>query len=225
MKWIALLLLLLVGGTWTLYSRTGNRMAELKKQTEVLVEQGDPENEVPKIEGEIQSLDSQKTFNGILLTFLSAGVLGIFAVIYVLPILAQKATHSVYDSGEMVKHTAQDDARVAMAQGDYPAAIAAFRKAAAEEPESRLPWLEIAKIQRAHQEDPRGAIETLKTALESREWPEDDRAFFLFRISESYNEVAERDQAVGTLRRVIQEFPETRHSANARHKLHEFGLV
>jgi tetratricopeptide (TPR) repeat protein len=225
MKWIALVLLLLVGGTWAFYANTGSKMEELRKRTVVLIDEGDPEGEVPKIESEINSLENQKTLNGILLTFLTAGVLGITAVVYVLPLLAQKATHSVYDSGEEIQHTAQEEARVALAQGDYPAAIAAFRKAAAEEPGNRLPWLEIAKIQRGHDENPFGAIQTLKDALKSHEWPEDDRAFFLFRLAELYDQVSDRDQAAGVLRQVIEELPETRHAANARHKLHEFGVA
>ena len=48
----------------------------------------------------MHGIEGERTFNGILLAFLTAGLVGIVFVTQVLPILAQKMTHAVYDSGE-----------------------------------------------------------------------------------------------------------------------------
>jgi tetratricopeptide (TPR) repeat protein len=118
------------------------------------------------------------------------------------------------------------DARAKVAQGDWEGAVEAFRLAAAAEPLNRLPWVEIAKIQIDHLEDPNSAIQTLRTAIEGQEWEENDAAYLMFRLAEIYDtELSDRTSAATTLQQVMEQFPETRHSANARHKLHEWGLA
>jgi DNA-binding Lrp family transcriptional regulator len=107
-----------------------------------------------------------------------------------------------------------------------PNVFEAFKAAAANEPLNRLPWVEIARIQRTHQENPEAAIHTLRTALESQEWQVNDAAYLLFRLAELYDEDRDdRTTAVSIMQQVIEEFPETRHSANARHKLRAWGIA
>jgi tetratricopeptide (TPR) repeat protein len=162
---------------------------------------------------------------GILLSFLSAGYVGLVFVVYVLPAMAHKATHAIYDSGEMVETDPMHDARALVAQGDWPAAIEAFREAAVNLPGQRLPWVEIAKIQRDNLEDPDAAIATFIHALENYEWQQNDAAYFLFRLAELYDQdKGDRESAAAIMQQVIQQFPETRHSANARHRLHDWGI-
>lgn len=226
MKWLGIVILVvLVGGGWFLFSQSDNRVEALQSQIDLLVDEGDPESRVPKIESEIQSIESQKTFNGILLAFLTAGLIGVLFVVFVLPAWAQGMTQSVYDSGEEIERTSLHEARALVAKGDFEAAIEAFRKAAVEEAPSRVPWLEISKIQNQQFGDWRAAIETLEGAVSRQKWPEDDRAFFLFRLADLYEEEAQdREKAAATLRRVISEIPDTRHAANARHKLGEWQM-
>ncbi|MEO0017578.1 MAG: hypothetical protein RLZZ522_861, partial [Verrucomicrobiota bacterium] len=139
---------------------------------------------------------------------------------------AQRVTHAVYDSAEMVEKDVMHDARSLMAQGDYDGAIAAFKEAAAQDPLNRLPWVEIAKIQKTNLEDPAAAIATIRHALESQAWEVNDAAYFLFRLAELYDEVeGNRASAVAIMNQVIEQFPETRHSANARNKLHEWEVA
>ncbi len=173
-----------------------------------------------------QSKEGERTIEGILLTFLSAGLFGIFFVVYALPFFAQRATHAVFDSGEMVEKDVMHDARSLMAQGDYEGAIEAFKLAAAADPLNRLPWVEIAKIQKTNLGDPAAAIQTIRHALESQEWEINDAAYFLFRLAELYDEVeGNRATAVAIMNQVIEQFPGTRHSANASHKLHEWNVA
>ncbi len=225
-KWLGMLILVaLVGGGWVLFSRSDDKITELQRQMDTLIDAGDPEGEVPKLESEIQSIESQKTFNGILLAFLTAGAVGVVFVVFVLPAWAGKMTQSVYDSGEEVERTRMHEARSLVAQGKFDEAIASFRKVAEEEPGNRVPWLEISKIQQQQFEDPQAAIGTLETALASREWAEEDRAFFLFRIADLSEEDADdRERAAVALRRVIAELPGTRHAANARARMGEWNM-
>jgi tetratricopeptide (TPR) repeat protein len=227
MKWLMLLVLAaLVGGGYTMFAKKGKEMTDLKAKMEKIEEAGDPDSLVKTMEIDLNSMDGEKTMYGILLTFLSAGFVGIFFVVYLLPFFAQRVTHAVYDSAEMVEKDVMHDARSLLAQGDYEGAIAAFKQAAAADPLNRLPWVEIAKIQKTNLEDPAAAIATIRHALESQAWEINDAAYFLFRLAELYDEVeGDRGSAVAIMNQVIEQFPETRHSANARNKLHEWEVA
>jgi tetratricopeptide (TPR) repeat protein len=219
-------LALLVAGSWFMFVKAGDKGRDIEKQIELLMERGDPEERTPELKVELRSIEGERTFNGILLTFLSAGLIGIVFVTQVLPILADKFSQAVYESGEEVERDAFHDARVLMAQGEWEGAIEAFRLAAEADPSNRVPYIEIAKIQKNHLEDPAASIATLREALEGQEWEEDDAAFLLFRLAELYDEDAEdREAAVAIFEQVMEQFPGTRHSANARTKLHEWGMA
>ncbi len=227
MKWIMFgVLTVFVVGSWVIFANTGSKAKAIEEQIRIERSEGDPDEKVPGLRAELQSIEGSKTFAGILLAFLTAGLVGIFFVVQVLPVIAHRMTHAVYDSGEMVENDPMHDARSLVAQGNYEEAINAFRTAAAAEPLNRLPYVEIAKIQRTNLEDPQAAIQTIRTALESQEWQVNDAAYFMFRLAELYDEdQSDRDSAVSILNQVMEQFPQSRHSANARHKLHEWGLV
>lgn len=226
MKWILYLVMIgLVAGSWFMFSKKGTEMETLRTEITRLEELGDPDEKLPKMETEFGSLEGERTFSGILLTFLSAGLVGIVFVVHLLPFFAHRVTHAVYDSAEMVERDVMHDARSLVAQGDYEGAIAAFRQAAAAEPLNRLPYVEIAKIYRENLGNPAAAIQTFRDALESQEWEIRDAAFFLFRLAEMYDELeGDRETAKAIMEQVVEQFPNTRHSANANHKLHEWSL-
>jgi len=220
------LLLLLVAGSWLMFYKAGDEAKDLQKQVDLLDSTGDPEEKAPALKVQMFSIEGQRTFSGILLTFLSAGLVGVVFVTQVLPILAQKMTHAVYDSGEEVEPDAFHDARVLMAQGEWEAAIGAFKTAAEQDPLNRMPYVEIAKIQKFNLEDPHAAIQTLREAIEGQEWEQNDAAFLMFRVAELYEEDAgDRESAVAIMEQVMEQFPETRHSANARGKLNHWGMA
>ncbi|MGA0845954.1 MAG: tetratricopeptide repeat protein [Luteolibacter sp.] len=225
LKWILnLVLLLLVLAAWMMFSNKGKEIEQLQREITQL-EQTDFENEkLPEMRTKLDGLEGERTFNGILLTFLSAGLVGILFVFVVLPVMAHKATHAIYDSAEMIERDVMHDARVLVAQGEYVAAIEAFKQAAKAEPLNRLPWVEIAKIQKDNLEDIPSAIETIRSVLEGQEWEINDAAYFLFRLAELYDKAGNRDHSVAILQQVIDQFPRSRHSANAKTRLHEWGL-
>jgi len=227
MKWLLYLVLAaLVGGSWFIYSKSSGEMKTLTAEIQAQEEKGDPDGKLADLNSQLQNLEGGRTFNGILLAFLSAGLVGIFFVLNVLPFFAQRITHSVYDSAEMVEKDVMHDARSMMAQGDYEGAIVAFQQAAAADPLNRLPWVEIAKIQKDNLGDPAAAIQTIRYALESQAWEVNDAAYFLFRLAELYDEVeGDRASAMAIMQQVVDQFPGTRHSANASHKLHEWSAA
>ncbi len=155
---------------------------------------------------------------------LAAVYLGVLFVMYILPAITEKATTAVLDSGELVETDPLHDARAAYARGDYEEAMDVYRSVTEDDPYNRLPWVEISKIQHDNLEDPEAALLTLRQALESHEWPVNDAAFMMGRISEIYLEdLEDRDSCITILNQIIEMFPETRHSANATHKLREMG--
>lgn len=230
MKWFIYILLgLAISGGWMWFMKSGDSEVEkLNIEIDQIEMQGSVEEQerVPTMREEVESLKGQKSLSGILLAFLTAGFVGIIFVIDVLPALAHRFTHAVYDSAEMVEDDVMHDARAKLAQGDYDGAIAAFRDAAAAEPLNRLPYVEIAKIQRDSQADPAAAAATLRQAIEGQAWEENDAAFLMFRLAEIHKEnLEDQATAVSILQQVMEQFPETRHSANARAKLHDWGIA
>jgi tetratricopeptide (TPR) repeat protein len=223
--WSAVLCVLVLG-SWILFYRAGMEMRDLQQQIEQVENSGDGMEGLGGLKSKYAGIEGERVFSGILLSFLSAGLVGIIFVTQLLPIFAQKLTHAVYDSGAEVEVDPLHDARVLMAQGEWEAAIEAFREGAKQDPYNRMPWVEISKIQRVNMEDPMAAIETLREAIQSQEWEVDDVAYLMFRLAEVYDEDADdRGAAVLIMEQVMEQFPETRHSANARTKLHEWGLA
>jgi tetratricopeptide (TPR) repeat protein len=229
MKWFIYgVLALLIAGGWFLFLNNGRHIAEKEAKWSQMYNEANEDNEkaLTDLRKEIDDSQNSKIFTGVLLAFLSAGVIGVVIVVEVLPAIAQRVTHAVYDSAEMVDKDPMHDARAKVAQGDWEGAIEAFKLAAAAEPLNRLPYVEISKIQLEQLEDPAAAIQTLRHAVEDQEWQENDAAYLMFRLAEIYDtEMSDRVSAGAIMQQVIDQFPESRHSANARHKLHEWGLA
>lgn len=227
MKWFGLLVVcVLVAGSWLLLARTGERIGELEKRIDVLLESGDEDSRIPELKSEIQILEGRRTINGAILATAGATFLGILFVSFVLPNWASRVSQSVYGSNaELDDPAVYQEARALLAKGDYVEAIGVFREAVKEEPANRLPWLEIARIYSRHLDQPKEGIAALNEALAARDWPDEDRAFFIFRLAELYHEDPNgREQAVSALMRVIREFPDSRHAMNAKHRLKDWGV-
>lgn len=230
MKWFFYIVLgLAISAGWMWFMKSGDKdVANLEAEIDRIEMQGSVEEQekVPTMRDKVDTKKGEKSLMGIMLAFLTAGLVGVIFVIDVLPAMAHRFTHAVYDSAEMVEEDVMHDARAKMAQGDYDGAIAAFRDAAAAEPMNRLPYVEIAKIQRDNLHDPQAAAATLRLAIEGQAWEENDAAFLMFRLAEVYqNDLGDSASSISIMQQVIDQFPETRHSANARTKLHEWGVV
>jgi len=146
----------------------------------------------------------------------------IFSAMFLLPALGEWIGNLFYSAPEEVEPDKYGEAASKLAQGDYEGAIKTYLAVSKDDPNTRFPHVEIAKIQAEQLHDASAAITTIQSALDSKQWPENDAAFFMFRLAELYNqELGDEETAKGFLNRVMETFPETRHSANARHKLNE----
>jgi len=218
-------LALLVAGSWLWFYQSGKEMREVEQRIAEQEGLGDPGEKVAGLRSELVSLEGPRVIGGIFLAFMSAGLVGIVFATQVLPFIAHKFTHSMYGSDEAAEKHPFHDARVLMAQGEWEGAIEAFKKAAELDPLNRVPYIEIAKIQKVHLENPEAAMETYREAIESQEWEVDDVVYLMFRLAETYDEdLDDRGAAVLIMEQVMEMFPETRHSANAATKLLDWGL-
>jgi tetratricopeptide (TPR) repeat protein len=162
---------------------------------------------------------------GVVYKLLSCLVIAIIGGFYVVGVILPKMGDAVgtmmYSSGEEV--TADESMRAAakMAQGDYEGAIAEYKKMAQEKPDDPFPISEIAKIHAEKLEDPGAALTFLQGHLEAREWTEEHAAFLMFRIADIHVQQRDYDAAKDILEQVVGNFPGTRHSANAKHKINE----
>jgi tetratricopeptide (TPR) repeat protein len=170
----------------------------------------------------MQSSDGTKLVGLILL---GAGG-GIVAVKFLLPWIGDAFGESMYSSGEVIEQDEMAKAAACISQGNYAGAIGHYEKMLEDKPDDSFPIAEIAKVHAERLHDPRAALETLSKHLQIRDWPVDDAAFLMFRISDVYmTHLHDFAAARDTLEQVIGQFPNTRHSANAHHKITEIEQV
>lgn len=146
---------------------------------------------------------------------------GLFFVTIVLPRIGDAVGTVMYSSGEEVTIDDSMKAAAKVAAGDYEGAIAEYKKAMAEKPDDIHPVSEIAKLmsEKLHQSDQ--ALLFLQGNLEGKNWSEDNAAFLMFRMADIYTHSKAFEDAKNILEQVSGNFPGTRHSANARHKIGE----
>lgn len=90
------------------------------------------------------------------------------------------------------------------------------------EPDKPFPIGEMARIYAEKLKDPQKALAVLQKHLNSHAWPEDDSAFLMFRMVDIQVEaLGDLEGARERLQQIIGAFPNTRHSANAHHKMNE----
>ena len=153
---------------------------------------------------------------------------GLLFLIFVLPMISDGLAKLVYQgsSGDSEFEDPMREARSLLAKGNYVGAVGELRQVVMQDSDNRLAWVEMAKVQLDHLEDPEGSVGTLAEAIESHPWSMDDAAFLMFRLSEVKLEALEdRAGAVQVLQQVGELFPDSQHSANATHKLRELGAL
>lgn len=161
------------------------------------------------------------TMTKLMLVLGGAIYFGFLTLVYIIPMIGDLSATFFYSSGELIENDENMRGAVLLAQGNYEGAIAEYQKQADKDPEARFPIAEIAKIHLEKLNDPQTALAVLQGALD-REWKQDDAAFLLFRIAEIQSDhLADFDGARATLETVTEQIPDSRHSANATHKLKE----
>lgn len=141
-------------------------------------------------------------------------------LIYGLPALVEKVTDEMMGSTAEVDPDPLQEARDAVADGEYSDAIAIYHQHLLTHPGDRKALLEIVKLQRTHLESPALAANTLAEGLKDYDWEPDDRAFLMFRMAEIYEEdLDDRDKVIEVMKDVMEQLGGTGHAGNAAHKL------
>ncbi len=155
--------------------------------------------------------------------FVTLGVVGGFlAVKFFIPWLGDAVGTALFSSGEQVGDDPALKAAAKLAQGDYEGAIAEHEKNLAKDPAQVFPVGEIARICADKLNDPARALHVLSSHLGSRDWPEDDAAFLRFRMVDiEIDKRHDHAAARALLEKIMLDFPDSRHRANAHHRLNE----
>jgi tetratricopeptide (TPR) repeat protein len=148
-------------------------------------------------------------FSRLFTTLFAGFYVGLLGVFYFLPALSHKISQSMFsDSNQKSKQDLFNKPRALVAQGDYEAAVVAYRRALIKSPMNRLGWTEMAKIYAEKLEQPQLAAACLREACDEHKWEEEDEAFLLFRLSEwQVDECGDRVAGAETLREIIEKFP------------------
>ncbi len=147
---------------------------------------------------------------------------GLLAVKFVIPWLGDLMGEAVFSSGERVEQDNMTKAAACIAKGDYPGAIEYYEKMLEEKPDDPFPVAEIAKVYAERLRDPQSALKALEEHLQSKDWPVDDAAFIMFRIADLHlTHRHDFDTTRDVLEQIVGNFPNTRHSANAHHRMSE----
>lgn len=155
--------------------------------------------------------------------FIGAG-LGLWAVKVLLPRLGDALGTLVYSSGEEIESDERQLAAAKVAQGDFKGAIREYERLIESDPEDPLPLSEIARIHNHFLHDPESAIRVLECGLKERSWPVDAAVFLRLRMVDILSDDLHDDQkACQVLEQIIHDFPDTRHSVKARHRIHEIS--
>lgn len=157
-------------------------------------------------------------FAGIVLLAVLGGSVLAFSV---LPAAAESVGNAFFSPNEEIEKSPHSDAQAKMAQGDFPGAIEEYRRAFEADPSDTLALSEIARIYCERLQDFDLAAAALEQALQN-EWPHDQAAFLASRLVDvywKYQHDAVRARPV--LIQIVESMPETRHAANATHRLLE----
>jgi tetratricopeptide (TPR) repeat protein len=146
---------------------------------------------------------------------------GLMFVTIILPSIGDAVGTVMYSSGEVSAKSEGMEAVAKLAAGDYEGAIAAYEHVLSEKPDDPFPISEIAKIYADKMHDPERAIAFLQEHLEGKPWPEDNAAFLMFRMVDVNLGKEAMADAKDILEQIVGNFPGTRHSANAKHKMQE----
>lgn len=161
-----------------------------------------------------------------LLTILFLAVAGgILFVTVLLPKFGDAVGTVMFSSGEEITADEGMKAAAKMASGDYLGAIEEYESMMKDKPDDPFPVSEIAKIHADKLDDPTTALSFLHEHLESKEWSEENASFLMFRMVDLLLGNREYDSAKDILEQVVSNFPGTRYSANAKHKINEVELA
>lgn len=161
-------------------------------------------------------------FGGLLLV---AVVIGIMAALSIIPSIGETIGNFFFNPNQKIEKNPHSDALAKIAQGDYEGAIEAYKKNLANNPDDMHALSEVIHLYCDKLHDHDAAEHFLEEALKS-EWPPEQGAFIASRLVDVYwNHRHDAARARHVLMQIAETMPDTRHAANAIHRLHEIERV
>ncbi len=156
------------------------------------------------------------------LLLLAVGIAaGTVFALSVLPILGDQIGQFFYAPGTEVEKSPHAPALAAVARGDFEAAVVAYQAIIEQNPADTHAISEAARLLSEKLERPADAAAFLEGQLE-REWGMDDLAFVANRLVDvTWNYQRDLNRSRELLQQIVDALPETRHSANASHRLRD----
>lgn len=147
--------------------------------------------------------------------------LAVLFVTTILPEMTEAVANSFFNPNEKIEKDPHADARAAVQRGEFEEAITLYQEIYEKEPTDTLALSEMVKVYCEKLENPQAGAEVLEEALQ-KEWPADEVAFLSTRLVDVYWKFQHNGPgAKALLLQIIDAMPETRHSANAMHRLQE----
>ena len=148
-------------------------------------------------------------------------IIGVITALIIIPSIGEMIGNFFYNPNQEIEKNAHSDAMAKIAQGDYEGAIGEYRKNLEENPEDMHALSEIIHLYCDKLHDHDAAERFLEDALQ-KEWPPEQGAFIASRLVDVYwNHKRDAARAKHVLEQITETMPNTRHSANAVHRLHE----
>ena len=147
--------------------------------------------------------------------------IAILFVTTILPEVVESVANLFFNPNEKAEKDPHSDAISAVALGEYEEAIEAYRVIYENDPTDTMALSESAKIYCEHLDNPAAGAELLEEALK-KEWPADSVAFLSTRLVDIYWKYQHDGRSArALLLQIMEAMPETRHAANAGHRLQE----
>lgn len=148
-------------------------------------------------------------------------VIGVMVAMVVIPAIGEGIGNFFFNPNQEIEKNAHSDALAKIAQGDYLGAIEEYQKNLVENPDDTHAMSEIIHIYCDKLHDHDAAEHFLEDALQ-QEWPPEQGAFIASRLVDVYwNYRRDAARARHVLQQIAETMPNTRHAANAVHRLHE----
>lgn len=152
---------------------------------------------------------------------LVAVAVGVFVALSILPAIGDSIGHFFFNPNEEIEKDPHSAALARVARGDYMEAIEEYNKVFAKNPHDTHALSEMVHLYCDKLHDYADAADLLEQALQ-RDWPPEEGAFLAERLVDVYwNYQRDAIRARELLVRIAESMPDTKHAANALHRLRE----
>jgi len=168
-----------------------------------------------------ENVDGTKVMVLFLCIVFLALVIGAIVAVTIVPAIGESVGSFFFNPDQEIEKSPYADAMVKIAQGDYEGAIEEYKEAYKANPEDTHAVSEIVHLYCDKLGDPDSAQKFLEEALEN-EWPPEQSAFLGSRLVDVYwIHKHDAQSAKHVLQQIAETMPDTKHAANAYHRLHE----